>query len=270
MRVTLRVLVAVSLLAAVPLQLHAAEAAQGLAGQEAVHVLLADDYRAGILDREAYLVQCFRYAFMPERLAPRYSGSQTIVPHCFTPTIREYFEAKSELSAEAVREIEGYLGRGSSGLRSTYFSPDGIFEFTYETTGANAVPADDVDPPNGIPDYVERIATYADRAWHVEVDTLGFAAPVLPADGTYDVYFEALGGGVLGYTTPVGPGKTEIVLHNTFTGIGLPYSTDPDGQVAGRALIGQVGVQGDPGQDQQRQQHDAEHHPAAPSFPLQS
>jgi hypothetical protein len=232
MRATIGVLVLVSVLVGIPQQQYAAE--RPLLDKP-VQALLADDYRAGVIDRETYLVQSFRYAFRPEELAPRYGEARTVVPHCFTPTIREYFEAKAELSAEAVREIEGYLFFGASGLRSTYVSPDGIFEFTYETTGPDAVPADDVDPPNGIPDYVERIATYADRAWHVEIDTLGFAAPILPADGTYDISFEALSGGVLGYTTPAGSGRTAIVLHNTFTGFGMPSSNDPDGQVAGRA-----------------------------------
>ncbi len=235
MRATIGVLIFVSVLVGIPQQLYAAERAEGPVADKPVQVLLADDYRAGVLDQETYLVQSFRYAFRPEGLAPRYGGVRTIVPHCFTPTIREYFEAKAELSAEAVREIEGYLSRGASGLRSTYISPDGIFEFTYETTGPDAVPGDDVDPANGIPDYVERIATYADRAWHTEIDTLGFAAPVLPTDSTYDVSFQALSGGVLGYTSPTGAGKTQIVLHNTFTGFGMPPSNDPDGPVAGRA-----------------------------------
>ncbi|UCF09939.1 MAG: hypothetical protein JSW65_07730, partial [Candidatus Bipolaricaulota bacterium] len=151
---------------------------------------------------------------------------------CFTPTIREYYEARNDLSAEAVTEIEGYLAPKTSNLRATYDSPDGLFEFTYTTTGGDAVPATDVDPANGIPDRVERCAEYADYSWHVEIDTLGFCAPALPTDGTYDVSFASMG--AYGYTTLSGY-TTRIVLHNTF--IGFPPNDDPDGNALGAAKV---------------------------------
>lgn len=124
------------------------------------------------------------------------------------------------------------------GSPSTHISPLGLFSLQYVTTGEDSVPDVDTDPANGIPDFVERCAEYADRSWTVEVDSLQFAPPVLPPDGTYDITFVGLPSGNYGYTTVSGT-TTEIVLHRSFTGgIIWPGPTDdPDGDQLGRAKV---------------------------------
>jgi len=201
---------------------------------EAARAALADDLAAGRIDRETWLLQSFRYAFAPDRLAPRYVPEAATPLRCLTPEVAEYHRHRASLSAGAVAEIEGYLAPRTSGLRATYVSPGGKFSFDYSTTGVDAVSATDTTPANGVPDYVERCAEYMDLSWTQEIDTLGFVGPGLPGDGTYDVSFESMFG-VYGYTTFAGSGTTRIVLHNTFNG--FPSNTDPDGNQLGAAKV---------------------------------
>ncbi len=193
---------------------------------------LVADLESGRIDRETWLIQSFRYVFAPERLAAHYAPETRTLVRCFTPVIVEYERARPELSAAAIAEIESYLAAPSATLRASYISPAGLFSLTYDTAGANAVNATDVAPANGVPDYVERCATYMDESWAEEITTLGFTAPALPGDGTYDVAFESMG--AYGYTTTSGI-TTRIVLHNTF--LGFPPNTDPDGNQLGAAKV---------------------------------
>ncbi len=126
--------------------------------------------------------------------------------------------------------------RGDSA--GTVLSPSGFFSLHYVTSGPDSVSVEDVDPANGIPDFVERCAEYADRSLAVVVDSLQFTPPVLPPDGTYDITFLGLPSGTYGYTTVTGA-TTEIVVHRSFTG-GLGWAgpnDDPDGDALGRAKV---------------------------------
>jgi hypothetical protein len=118
----------------------------------------------------------------------------------------------------------------------TYTSPDGLFELSYTTVGPDSVPPEDVDPPNGIPDYVERCAEYADFSWHAIVDSLGFTAPELPPDGTYDIGF--MNWPPLTYGVAyVSGATTRIVIHSNFAGPLWGSNDDPDGPALGRAKV---------------------------------
>jgi len=205
----------------------------GAHGPEAASALLQQDLESGRIDADTYYLQSFRLAFAPERVDDRYAGDR--LPPCFTSTIERFREAAGTLSAATVEEIEGYLAPRPDVFRSTYISPSGIFELHYETTGINAVPPDDVNPANGIPDYVEMCAEFYDTTWQTVIDAVGFYPPNLPTDGTYDCYFEALTGGLLGYTAGLSAGRSQITIDNDFLGFGMPPSNDPDGPQAGRA-----------------------------------
>ncbi|MFN8177129.1 MAG: FlgD immunoglobulin-like domain containing protein [bacterium] len=200
---------------------------------EAAHAQLAADLSSGRLDQDAWLLQSFRYAFAPLRLDPRYRPETYTPLRCITPEIIAFEKARPALSSATVKEIEGYIAPRTAGLRSDYISPGGHFQMTYDTSGTNAVPLADVNPADGVPDFVQRCAEYMDYAWSQEIDTIGFVAPGLPGDGTYDVSFQAMSG-VYGYTTQSGT-TTRIVLHNTF--LGFPNNTDPDGRQLGAAKV---------------------------------
>ncbi|PIE75731.1 hypothetical protein CSA17_05905, partial [bacterium DOLJORAL78_65_58] len=104
----------------------------------------------------------------------------------------------------------------------------------YTTTGADAVPAEDTNPANGVPDFVEKVATYFDYSWEIEVDTHGFQAPPI-GNGQYQVSFAAQN--TYGYTSIVNynQGSTRITMHPNFTV--FPGNDDPEGNVWGAAKV---------------------------------
>ncbi len=175
------------------------------------------------------LVEAIRAAFAapPDTAAPY---------RCVTPLAAEAHEQWKLLTPEQRAEIVEIIV--PQGLQSTYLSPSGLFSLNYTTAGPDSVPIADDNPANGVPDFVERCAEYADLSWAQEVGTLGFAAPALPADGSYDLSFRGLGGGFYGYAYVDGP-TTAIVLNSTFMGaFGWPGPTDdPDGDQLGRAKV---------------------------------
>ncbi len=199
---------------------------------EASLAVIREDVASGRIDAETGLLESLRLVFAPERTDDRYVPEARTPLRCLTPVLIEYRAQKAVLSSATVREIEGYLARGGPSLRATYFSPSGTFELTYTTSGVDAVPATDVNPANGIPDFVERCAEYADESWTVTVDDLGFMAPLLPGDGTYDIFFENMG--AYGFTSVAGS-TTEITIDNNF--VGFPPNDDPDGDQLGAAKV---------------------------------
>jgi len=205
-----------------------------LADSSAFLAKVAADETAGLLTQEEALVLKFQYAFEADRLPADYQVEGFSPLKCATPMVWEYYEIRDSLT-EATRElIDGYLTLPDDGTRDNYLSPSGRFSLTYYTTGTNAVPTADVDPPNGIPDYVERIAEYFDYTWEVETVDHSFTQPPIGA-GTYPISFESMG--PYGYTQPTNysTGMTRIVMHNTF--LGFPPNDDPDGNQLGAAKV---------------------------------
>lgn len=200
---------------------------------EGALALIQGEEKAGRLDGESALLECFRLVFAPARVAERFVPTAATPVKCLTPLVAQFEATKSTLSAAAVAEIEGYLAPKTGGLRATYISPGGKFSFTYTVGGTHGVSATDVNPANGIPDFVERCAEYCDNSWLQAITTLGFMAPALPGDGTYDISFQNMPG-TYGFTAPVGA-TTEIVLENNFTG--FPPNDDPDGDQLGAAKV---------------------------------
>ena len=155
---------------------------------------------------------------------------------CLTPLIVRVHNHDPHLSPSDYDKVQQILSHKLLG-DSEYVSPLGHFSLHYDTAGPDSVPTEDIDPLDGVPDFVQRCAEYADRAWVTEVDSMGFTAPELPPDGTYDITFMSLPVYWYGYTTVQGT-TTTIVMHHTFTGFGFwPSNDDPDGIVAGRAKV---------------------------------
>jgi hypothetical protein len=191
------------------------------------------DENAGILSAEEALMIKFYHVFENTKVPAEYQVEGFAPLKCATPLIQQFEEMRTSMSRSSVQEVEEFLTIEPA--RSTYISPDGNFTLTYSTIGGDAVPSADVDPANGIPDFVEKIATYFDTSWQVEVVDHRFQAPPIGA-GTYAVSFQAQAG-TYGYTTVVNYslGSTRIVMHNTFQG--FPPNDDPDGNVLGAAKV---------------------------------
>ncbi len=68
--------------------------------------------------------------------------------------------------------------------RCNWVTPDSRFIIHFDTTGSFAVyhPNEDINPADGIPDYVNRTAEYFESAYDSLVLGLGFDPP--PSDGS--------------------------------------------------------------------------------------
>ena len=185
---------------------------------------------AGALTAEQALLYKFFYGFDQDKLPAEYLPEFAGPVKCATPLIIEFERMRDTMSDATVAAIDAMLAP-PAGDKATYISPSGRFRMTYLTTGTNAVPTTDTSPANGIPDYVERCATYMDTSWTTEITNLGFTAP--PLAPYYEVGFENMA--YYGYTQVVSGTRTRIVLENNY--VGFPANDDPDGDALGAAKV---------------------------------
>lgn len=190
-------------------------------------------FEEGKITYEEMLLNKFYYIFDKQKLKPEFKFENDPPVKCATSLIIEYQKNKTNLSELAIRQIENYLNpqKLMTPTAFTYDSPGGKFRLTYETTGPNAVPTTD-NNGNGVPDFVEWVASYFDYSWNYEIDTLGFLPPPI-GTGKYHIGFEEMG--AYGYTTVVSGQLTRIVMHRNF--IGFPPNNDPEGNQKGAAKV---------------------------------
>jgi hypothetical protein len=127
-----------------------------------------------------------------ENLPQRFKIFKEEELRCGTPLIIEVKRDWDKLSLETKEKINQLLARPSKPF--TYHTTH--FVIHYDTAGSYPVyhPHEDVNPVDGVPDYVNRVGEYMERSWYVEVDSMGYYAP--PFDGTtggdslYDVYID--------------------------------------------------------------------------------
>ena len=91
---------------------------------------------------------------------------------CGFPVI---LEANSPQNIQQYRELQSFK-LSPSVFDSIYYSPSGHFKIYYTTDGFNAIPLYDRDQDD-TPDYLEFLGNSFDRAWVIEVDSLGFQPP---------------------------------------------------------------------------------------------
>lgn len=205
----------------------------GLAAAGAVHATPDQRHAAGVANPGQDLLVHFEAAFDPARPPGwrRDGADGTLVPDlCGTPLVREYQAVRASLPAATREAIDGYLTITETS--DTLTTAAGHFRLSWFRDGDNAVPPLDVDPADGIPDFVARMAGYLEHAWTAEVDSLGAVPPPL---APVDVTFRRMR--IYGYTTPVDPvlGQTRLVLHSTFAR--FPPNDDPEGDVIGSMKV---------------------------------
>lgn len=128
---------------------------------------------------------------------------------CFTDSLNILAANWHHLPAIYQREFQGIFLRpgapgslfGSVYLPNKYDTPH--FRLHYTTVGHHAPPPDDFNPMNGVPDYVDICADALERSYHVQIELMGYKAPlddfwvkVNGGNQKYDVYlfmFPALG-----------------------------------------------------------------------------
>jgi hypothetical protein len=150
------------------------------------------------------------------------SVSAQVIDKCMTPHIVEAYRSGARMIA--AKQI-------GDGMHTTaiYLSPSGKFRLNYVTTGVDAVPTADANS-NGVPDFVEKAALYADQSYQLQVVQQGFRDPI--GATPYQIYFEDLS--YYGYTQPSG-GTTFIAVNNNFQG--FPTNDDPEGAQLGALKV---------------------------------
>ena len=195
--------------------------------------LIQKFYEEGKISYQDNLLNKFYYIFDKSKLDRRFFFERDFPVKCATSLILEYQRNKHLLDQSVIDEIESFINpeKLNSPTAFTYDSPGGKFRLTYETTGPNAVPTTD-NNGNGVPDYVEWVASYFDYSWAFEIDTLGFLPPPI-GTGKYQIGFAEMN--AYGYTTIVSGQLTRIVMHRNF--VGFPPNQDPEGNVKGAAKV---------------------------------
>ena len=140
---------------------------------------------------------------------PKSHYAPSEIEECFTDTFNILAQNWDRLPVVIQREFQGIFLRpgqpgspyGSVNLPKKFDTPH--FRFHYTTVGPHAPPLEDVNPMNGVPDYVDICAEAHERSFQIEVNLMGFKKPfddfwVAENGGNhkYDVYlfqFPALG-----------------------------------------------------------------------------
>ncbi len=177
----------------------------------------------------------------PEKIPAAYRPDSDALGRCATMIIREALLGMPGFAPQIQAGIADALARPSRAY--SYDSPGGYFKIHYDVTGLHAVPPAD-DNANEIPDYVEKLAEYADSSWEHEVFSLGWRQPPSDegngGDNRYDVYTENMP--YYGYAAwesagpePWNDYSSYISVHIDF--LGFPPNDDPEGDQAGAMKV---------------------------------
>lgn len=178
----------------------------------------------------------------PDSLPAQFRANEQPISKCATDDLVEAFS----LILEKPEEYSGFSKMFMARPTTQWYieSTLGYFRLHFDTEGANAIPLADADS-NGLPDFIERAADFADSCWLYEVVTLGHLPPVSDQDlggsNQYDIYFQQVP--YYGFTSPelAGPQpwndfSSHIVVHSTFSP-GFPPNDDPEGLVLGALKV---------------------------------
>ena len=178
-------------------------------------------YEAGDIDLETALIYQLQSLRDPAALPAQYRELD-LRPYCGTPQLVQALNAIPQFGAN-YRQRLGKIVQRRPVREFEARSPSGRFLLHYDTSGSEAVAADDADG-NGTPDYIDLAAVILDSIWSFEVDSLGYNPP--PSDlglngDEYDVFFTDLGrGAAYGFTYPEQRGATTysyLELDNDYT-----------------------------------------------------
>lgn len=177
--------------------------------------------------------------FAPEELPDEMKSPIKSVIRSGTPYVKMTLDNWDLLTPEQQETAQRYMARPSND--TFYVSPDSQFAIHYDTVGYYMPPDEDLDS-NGIPDYVERIALYADSSRRHYLTNLQFLPPPSDGDSLYDIYLKFIGSSY-GVTIPESQGdsswsdfQSHIKINFNIIATALP-NEDPEGQLAGALKI---------------------------------
>jgi hypothetical protein len=194
-----------------------------LAAAASAHPVLeriAADLDTGLITPVEASLHELSYVFDYERLPERYRVEGAPPLMCATPVLIRAERLRPRMTVAQLAVLDELTRpRIASKDSRELISPTGRFRLSYETEGEHRVPLTDIDPPNGVPDFVENCAAYMDSSWASLVVRHGFEEALNLSD-RYDVTFENMSGdlaGALGYCQPIpgSPGYTRIAILNS-------------------------------------------------------
>ncbi len=198
-------------------------------------------YQTGQISQSQMLVEAATLFFAPPALAVGVRQAPGDVLKSGTGLIREIQDEWSSFSPDQQAALAQFLTR--PGKQKTFDSPRGFFKIHYDTSGPEAVPPQDANL-NGVRDYVERLAAYADSSWRTFVTYNNYLPPPSDkgegGDNKYDIYALAISG--YGATVPEIAADSSwndcssyIIVHNTL--YGFPANQDPEGDTIGAQKV---------------------------------
>ncbi|MCP4583724.1 MAG: T9SS type A sorting domain-containing protein [candidate division Zixibacteria bacterium] len=207
----------------------------GLKGWPAI----LQDYKDGLIDSDQKIELALTLLINPQNLPPRYQIDKPM--RDATSMILDIMTVDGKIVPEIVNQHDLVLTRVNK--QNQYNTPEGHFRIHYDTSGTHVVyqATVDIDPADGVPDFVNRTAEYFERSWYYQSDTLGYDTP--PFDGgngggtdLYDVYMHRYSG-AYGVTWPESqtnqrPGRNNdmtsyIYVDPAYNGFGYPDRTLP-------------------------------------------
>lgn len=202
--------------------------------------LIQADYQSGKITLPEKLVNEATAIFAPDQLDDKYRTKELTLIKSGTELAMEIRDKWTLFDSGQQAALSAMLYRPS--LDSVYTSLSGRFRIYYDATGAETVPPEDADE-NGIPDYVQRIAAYADSSAKVYDDYLGYLPPVIDTSGgniAYDIYLVAIA--AYGATIPESPGDSAWNDYSAYTMIhrnfyGFAPNDDPEGDTIGAQKV---------------------------------
>jgi hypothetical protein len=156
-------------------------------------------------------------------------------PICATPIFIEINFNKDRFSAKTAQLLKPYISRPDFGVNPeyTFDTPSGHFKIHYTATGTDAVfqAGVDVNPADGVPDYVNRCADVFDSVWSKEIDGLEYNPPPSDywyqpngGDGRYDVYLKEMDPYYLGYTVPESSSVATPIVYTSYIAVRNDYT----------------------------------------------
>jgi len=184
--------------------LAAPATAQG--GQLSSLELIEQAYLRGELDYETALVYKVYSVFAPDRLPPQFRSDTP--SRGATLVLAEVMSVWDSLSLETKTLLREFglgfplpgevvpLAQSRPTLTNEQIHDTTHLRIHYTTVMTDAVyhPSEDVDPANGVPDYVDWVAEDLEYVWSTEISSMGWLQPPPDAgeggDTRYDVYLK--------------------------------------------------------------------------------
>ena len=181
----------------------------------------------GRLSEAEYALERARSLFQLSRVRREFGDVERPARRDATLLLRDLAARKRELAGPERELAEALLARPDDGDVPIGTGWDGVPEAAaspacsllpgtdlclhWVDTGPDAPSPDDVDPANGVPDWVDLTLATWEHAWAQEVGAIGYRTPLpdgaLGGDDGLDVYVDDLGSdGVFGYCASDDPG----------------------------------------------------------------